>query len=330
MEVTASAPGKAILFGEHAVVYGKPAIAVAVNRRAYVTLKKREDKRIHVKINDLNLSGFIDPENGGVQVEDLDEKAEVKEKGILDYILSAVLKVQNGVDQGMNIEVGLDIPIGAGLGSSAAITVATIAAVSKFSGVKLSEDEIAEHAHNVEIEVQGAASRIDTTLSTYGGVIYLSKDAEGVLPLKIDWNIPLVVGYTEERGNTGELVESVKLKKEAYPEVINPILNAVEAVTDDAVNALVEKDERRIGELMNINQGLLDAMGVNTGDLSRMAYTARKAGALGSKITGAGGGGSIIAYCPGKVDEVIANLNKKDKAFSADISMDGVRVKVKK
>lgn len=330
MEVTASAPGKAILFGEHAVVYGKPAIAVAVNRRAYVTLKKREDKRIHVKINDLNLSGFIDPENGGVQVEDLDEKAEVKEKGILDYILSAVLKVQNGVDQGMNIEVDLDIPIGAGLGSSAAITVATIAAVSKFSGVKLSEDEIAEHAHNVEIEVQGAASRIDTTLSTYGGVIYLSKDAESILPLKIDWNIPLVVGYTEERGNTGELVESVKLKKEAYPEVINPILNAVEAVTDDAVNALVEKDERRIGELMNINHGLLDAMGVNTGDLSRMAYTARKAGALGSKITGAGGGGSIVAYCPGKVDEVIANLNKKDKAFSADISMDGVRVKVKK
>lgn len=330
MEVTASAPGKAILFGEHAVVYGKPAIAVAVNRRAYVTLKKREDKRIHVKINDLNLSGFIDPENGEVQVEDLDEKAEVKEKGILDYILSAVLKVQNGFDQGMNIEVDLDIPIGAGLGSSAAITVATIAAVSKFSGVKLSEDEIVEHAHNVELKVQGAASRIDTTLSTYGGVIYLSKDAEGVLPLKIDWNIPLVVGYTEERGNTGEIVESVKLKKEAYPEVINPILNAVEAVTDDAVNALVEKDERRIGELMNINHGLLDAMGVNTGDLSRMAYTARKAGALGSKITGAGGGGSIIAYCPGKVDEVIANLNKKDKAFSADISMDGVRVKVKK
>ncbi len=81
---------------------------------------------------------------------------------------------------------------------------------------------------------------------------------------------------------------------------------------------------------MNINHGLLDALGVNTGDLSRMAYTARRAGALGSKITGAGGGGSIIAYCPGKVEEVIKSIKKMDKAFNAALSVDGVKVKVKK
>jgi mevalonate kinase len=328
MEITASAPGKAILFGEHAVVYGKPAIAVAVDRKAYVTLKKREDKRVHVKINDLNLSGFLDLEKSEVKVENLNKKPE--KKGILNYILSAVLKVQKGALQGMDIEIDLEIPIGAGLGSSAAITVATIAAVSKFNRMELSKDEIAEHAHNVELEVQGAASHIDTTLSTYGGMIYLSKNAEDIKPIKISGNLPLVVGYTEERGNTGELVESVKLKKETYPEAVNPILNAIESVTDDAVDALLEKDEKRIGELMNINHGLLDALGVNTGDLSRMAYTARRAGALGSKITGAGGGGSIIAYCPGKVEEVIKSIKKMDKAFNAALSVDGVKVKVKK
>lgn len=323
MQVTASAPGKAILFGEHAVVYGKPAIAVAVNKKAYVTVQKREDERIHVDIKDLKLSGYIDPENNEIEV----ESRENSKKGILNYVISAVKRV-HGSAQGMEVQINLDIPIGAGLGSSAAVTVATIAAVSKFNNMNLSKDEIAEYAHDVELEVQGAASRIDTTLSTYGGVIYLSKNAEDIVPLEINWNIPLVIGCTQDRGNTGELVESVRLKRESYPEVLNPILNAVEALTNDAVIALQKKDEKKIGELMNINQGLLDAMGVNTTELSRMIYLARNSGAKGSKITGAGGGGSIIAYCPGKIEEVTSNLNKIEKAFNVEISQEGVKIEV--
>ena len=85
-------------------------------------------------------------------------------------------------------------------------------------------------------------------------------------------------------------------------------------------------DHRMIGEFMNINQGLLDAMGVNTEELSNMVFAARKSGALGSKLTGAGGGGSIIAYCPGRVEEVVSSICEFENAFKINISKEGVRL----
>lgn len=173
--------------------------------------------------------------------------------------------------------------------------------------------------------MQGAASTLDTTLSTYGGIIYLTKDAEEIIQLDINPEISIIIAYTSKRGNTGELVESVRLKRESHPGVIKPILNSIEAVTNGAMQALLQGDHQMIGEFMNINHGLLDALGVNTEELSKMVYEARKNGALGSKLTGAGGGGSIIAYCPGKIEEVISKINQFENAFKINISPEGVR-----
>jgi mevalonate kinase len=189
--------------------------------------------------------------------------------------------------------------------------------------LNLQSDGIAKLAHQVELMVQGSASPIDTILSTYGGIVYLSRDAE-IVKLDIDPEIPLVIGYTSKRGNTGELVESVRLKMEAAPQVMIPLFNSMEALTNGAREALTTGDHEMIGEFMNINHGLLDAIGVNTDELSRMVYVARKKGALGSKLTGAGGGGSMIAYCPGKVNEVIESINEFENAFKVRISADGV------
>jgi len=238
MQVTASAPGKIILFGEHAVVYGKPAIAVAVDRRAYVTVQNREDEQIYVEVPDLEVSGYLNLEENEVKLETGDKT----KKGILIYMLKSIEKVPAG--SGMNIHVDLNVPIGAGLGSSAAITVATIAAVSKFNGKNLSLEETARKAHEVELEVQGAASPIDTTLSTYGGIIYLSKNADTLVPLEVDMELPLVVGYTSKRGNTGELVESVRKRRENYPDALNLILDSVEALTNNAKEALLQNNEK--------------------------------------------------------------------------------------
>ncbi len=311
--VTASAPGKTILFGEHAVVYGKPAIAAAVDKRAYVTIKKREDKKTHVKINKLGISGFLNIQEGTIELDNGKNR-----EGILKYVLIALMKT--GSEDGLEITINLDIPVGAGLGSSAAVTVATVQAASSFKDIKLTQDEIAKLAHQVELMVQGSASPIDTILSTYGGIVYLSRDAEKIIKLDIDSEIPLVIGYTSTRGNTGELVESVRLKMETSPQVMIPLFNSMEALTNGAREALTSGDHRMIGEFMNINHGLLDAIGVNTDELSKMVYIARKTGALGSKLTGAGGGGSMIAYCPGKINEVIKSINEFENAFKAKIS----------
>ncbi len=316
--VTASAPGKTILFGEHAVVYGKPAIAAAVDKRAYVTIKKREDNKTHVKISKLGISGFLNIREGTIELDNGNRE------GILKYVLIALMKT--GSEDGLEITINLDIPVGAGLGSSAAVTVATVKAASSFKDIKLTQDEIAKLAHQVELMVQGSASPIDTILSTYGGIVYLSRDAEKIIKLDIDSEIPLVIGYTSTRGNTGELVESVRLKMETTPQVMIPLFNSMEALTNGAREALTSGDHKMIGEFMNINHGLLDAIGVNTDELSKMVYIARKTGALGSKLTGAGGGGSMIAYCPGKVNEVIKCINEFENAFKVKISSDGVRL----
>jgi mevalonate kinase len=317
--ITASAPGKTILFGEHAVVYGKPAIAAAVDKRAYVSIEKREDNRTHVTIDQLGITGYLNIEKGTIKLDNGQ-----KNEGILKYVLIALMKT--GSKDGLEITINMEIPVGAGLGSSGAVTVATVKAASSFKDIELTRDEIAKLAHQVELLVQGSASSIDTILSTYGGIVYLSRDAEEIIKLDIDPEIPLIIGYTSKRGNTGKLVESVRLKMETSPQVMIPLFNSMEALTNGAREALTSGDHRMIGEFMNINHGLLDAIGVNTDELSKMVYIARKSGALGSKITGAGGGGSMIAYCPGKVDIVIESINEFENAFKVKISADGVRL----
>ncbi|MGB9937881.1 MAG: mevalonate kinase [Methanobacterium sp.] len=319
MQVAASAPGKAILFGEHAVVYGKPAIAMALDKRSSVIISERADNKIHVNIRDLGINGYLNLKNNTII-------SDSSKKGILKYILNSIKKFHSNA--GIEICIDVNIPIGGGLGSSAAVTVATIAAISKFNGIDLQKKEIAKYAHEVELEVQNSASTLDTTISTYGGLIYLEKDAKEIIFLNINHNIPVVVGYTSSRGNTGKLVESVRIKKDKYPEIINPVLDSIETLTIDAEKAILEANKERIGELMNINQGLLDALGVNTKELSDMVFISRRVGALGSKLTGAGGGGSMIAFCPNGSQEVISALNKKENAFEANISKEGVISKI--
>jgi mevalonate kinase len=316
MKAVASAPGKVILFGEHAVVFHKPALAMAVDRRARVEVRKTDQNNIFIEIPDLDVEGTL-PRGGKL------ETSGSGKTGILRYITQA-LKLM-GVEGGVEVKVELEIPIGAGLGSSAAITVATLAALGQLTGRKLDKGELARQAHQVELEVQGAASPMDTAVSTHGGIVYLTRDGEAQ-NLKSKGKMPLVVAYTSYRGNTGELVAGVRKRRDSYPEVVDPILEAMEMVSQRARQALLEGEDQVLGDLLNINHGLLDALGVNTPELSRMVYQARRAGAIGSKITGAGGGGSIIAYAPGKVQKVLSKLQEEEEAFLVELSPQGVQL----
>ncbi|NYB52778.1 MAG: mevalonate kinase [Methanobacteriaceae archaeon] len=325
MTVRASAPGKAILFGEHSVVYGKPAIAVAVDRKAIVTIQEGTGEDIQVKIPELDVYGLIDIPTGKVTPKD-ENFSDVNppyNAGILEYVQNALFSGFFKLDQGLDIDVHLDIPLGAGLGSSAAITVATIAAASSYTQQEVTLKQLARMAHQVELKVQGSASPLDTTISTFGGFSYFTH-RKGAVRLETSMEMPLVVGYTSKPGNTGEMVEKVKKLRSHHPQIINPLLDSMETLTNQARDAIIQKEVDKVGELMNINQGLLDALGVNTKELSSMVYEARKAGALGSKITGAGGGGSIIAYCPGKTQEVLEKLKSVENAFPVTISSEGV------
>ncbi|QUH23946.1 mevalonate kinase [Methanobacterium alkalithermotolerans] len=318
MESKASAPGKAILFGEHAVVFGQPALAFAVDKRAYVSLKKSSGKKSTIKSTDLNFEASFDLSRG------IDILKNQK-KGIVNYILGALSLGHDGSP--LEIELSMEMPVGAGMGSSAAVTVATLAAAYNLHHKNIDISNLAKKAHEVELMVQGAASPLDTAVSTNGGLVYLDENSE-ISSHQAYLDNSLILGYTSYRGNTGEMVDSVRKRRERFPQIMDPVIESVGNITRQALKLLSQDnlDKEYLGELMNINQGLLDSMGVNTPELSRMIFNARKYGALGSKITGAGGGGSIIAFCPGKLEEVLHILQKTDSAINADFSKEGVLI----
>ncbi len=328
MRVLASAPAKIILFGEHSVVYGKPAIAAAIDMRTYVRAEFNKNGRIRIEARDIKTPGLtVSFSEDQIYFEtDYGKAAEV-----LSYVREAINLVMEEADRqkGVTVSITSQIPVGAGLGSSAAVAVATIGAVSKLLGLELSGEEIARLGHRVELLVQGASSGIDPTISAIGGFLHYERGSFEHLPFM---ELPIVVGYTGSSGSTKELVAMVRETYEEMPDIIEPILLSMGKVVDKAREILIsELDEdirfRLLGKLMNINHGLLDALGVSTKKLSELVYAAKTAGALGAKITGAGGGGCMYALAPGKQNEVATAIKIAGGVpMITRISREGLRI----
>ncbi|OYT50899.1 MAG: mevalonate kinase [Desulfurococcales archaeon ex4484_204] len=331
VRVTASAPGKVTLFGEHAIVYGFPAIVTAIDRRVYVTATARSDRAVRIKALDLRVPGVVvtyTPEEVVIET-DYDRTLSA-----IAYLKKAVEVASRyiGVWRGVNIEVRSSMPVGAGLGTSAAVSVATIAAYSAAVEADLSREEIARLGWEVEKAVQGIASPMDTSIATFGGFIKIWAEGGGKFvrrELKVGSEMPFVIGYVEREAGTKDLVRAVRDLKRRYPDLVNAIMEAIGRVTKEAEEALAREDLRRVGELMNLNHGLLEALGVSNKKLSEMVYAARSAGALGAKLTGAGGGGCAIALTPEAQDRVeVAMRLYASITMKAKFGAPGVEVRV--
>lgn len=321
--VSASAPAKVILFGEHFVVYGEPAVVLAIEKRAYASVELRKDRYIYVRSTDLGLSGFF--KEGRFEAECGGLEARIR----LEPIKTAVQKVLEAAERkaGVNVEIHSSIPVAAGLGSSAAAAAATATAVNQLLDVNLSRDEICRISYEVERLVHGTPSGIDPTISTYGGVLLFQK-GKAFKTLNVEREIPLVIGDTGVERSTGNLVAKVLEKKKKYPSLIDSISKAGGKIALRAVKALEDGDQPTLGDLMNINHALLCAVGVSHESLERLIYAARKAGAFGAKLTGAGGGGCMIALSPLNRLELIRKAVEKagGKAFIARKAEGGARV----
>lgn len=329
MRVTVSVPGKVSLFGEHAVVYGEPALVAAIGKRLTVSVEGRSDKLIKIAAMDLQVPGVVLTFNEE-SPELIVETDYGKIVGAVGYVRKAIEMVSGclGKKGGVNVTIRSEMPVGAGLGTSAAVAVGTVAAYSLLMGEELSLSEIARLAHQTEREVQGLASPMDTSVATYGGILYIKPSAEpNMEKLSIARDLPMVIGYSEREFRTSDLVKKVRALREAYPDIISPTLQSIGMISQRAKDALVSGDLESLGRLMNINHGLLDSLGVSSKSLNDMVYSARFAGAIGSKMTGAGGGGCMIALCPGREVEVSTAIRIVGGIpFRAAVSEQGLEV----
>ena len=325
---TSSAPAKVYLFGEHAVVYGEPAVPCAIERRATVTVERRSDSQICVQANDLTLDGFTVTWGGRTDSRpDVDVPTPLIETamGYLDGAIEQALEAAGESGIGFDITVESAIPLGAGLGSSAAVVVAGIDAATRELGVELAPQTIADRAYQVEYEVQdGQASRADTFCSAMGGAVRVEgDDCRQLIDVP---TLPFVIGYDGDAGDTGELVAGVRSLKEEYGFAADTVA-AIGDIVRSGERALREDDVGEIGRLMDFNHGLLSALGVSARSLDSMVWAAREAGADGAKLTGAGGGGCIVALDRSEQTRTALEYTPGcETAFRAELDTDGVRV----
>lgn len=324
---TSSAPGKVYLFGEHAVVFGEPAVPCAVQRRARVSVEERDHNGLRVNARDLTLDGFAVEVSGGMDAEpDVDVPSPLI-RAAMGYVDGAVTQARDAAsapEAGVEVTIESDIPLGAGLGSSAAVVVAAIDAMTRELGIELSRDELADRAFEVEHTVQdGGASRADTFCSAMGGAVRIEGDDCRKLPDVSP--LPFVVGYDGGAGDTGALVSDVRALRERYSFAADTVA-AIGDVVREGETLLADGDLTEVGRLMNFNHGLLSALGVSSRSLDAMVWAARDAGAPGAKLTGAGGGGCVVAL--DETDEAITALEYTpgcEQAFRAELDTEGVR-----
>ena len=222
-----------------------------------------------------------------------------------------------------SVYINSQIPSSSGLGSSAAVTVATLSAINDEFKKNKTREDIANMAFEIEKKVQkGRASPTDTTVSAYGGIVLISGGSRRRLPPQ---NMHLVIGDSLVSHSTARMVEQVAELKKNHPDIVDPVLDAIEGVSLSAIHFL--NNPKELGRYMNMNNALLEVLGVGHPQLSKMVLASRNAGAFGAKITGAGGGGCMVALCPKQLKHRVAGAIEAcdARAIVTGIDTEGAR-----
>ena len=291
--------GKIILLGEHAVVHGTPAIAAGLQRGVVAVARPANEDVLH-----------IEPWNRSVRVQGKpsDPLARAFSEALSSYPSRPSLR----------IEARVDLPPGAGLGCSAALGVAILDAIDKALGIERSREALGKQALRWERFFHGSPSGVDNTAAALGGLIRF-QHGRGVSTMTTSSAFYLVVAHSGERSDTGEMVAKVARQLEAEPSQTRRLFSEVRDLVDTAEAAVVRGDAATLGHCLDRNGETLGALGLTTRRTEHLCRTARSAGALGAKVTGAGGGGCIVALGDGEQrTSAIADALRSD-AFVVEV-----------
>ena len=295
---TATAPGKVILFGEHAVVYGRPALAAPVVQvRARATVEKTGRPDVALIAPDLNRSALL---------------SEVHAHNPLAAVVRVVERYCNcSLSDGYSLIVTSAIPIASGLGSGAAISVAIIRALALYMGKgdTITREEVSRLAYEVERLHHGTPSGVDNTVIAYEQPVYFVRHEPEPLiePFVTARPLRLVIGDTGVRSATKDVVGDVRRRWSADTDRFEAIFDACGRIAVAGREALAAGDLPAVGVLMNENHEWLVRMTVSSDALDHLVVAARRAGALGAKLSGAGRGGNMIALVTPETEAAVVD-----------------------
>jgi len=291
-EPTAQAAGKVILLGEHAAVYGRHALALPIPGAVRASAEA-SDKTTSLAIPSWGVERKIDGSDG------------------IDTAVALILSELGIGSRHFSIRVDTSLPRAMGLGSSAAIAVAITRALGAAAGVELTNARINEIAFACEKLAHGTPSGVDNTISTYAEPVLFRNDGElGIEVIELSAPPPVVIASGQQVGLTSEQVAGVRDRHQEAPARYDALFDEIDQLSLSGASMLRDSDYRGLGMLMNICHGLLNALQVSTPELEHMVTLARQSGAAGAKLTGGGGGGSIVAMCPGCVEDVQQALSQ--------------------
>lgn len=332
---TASAPGKIILFGEHGVNRHQPALATAVGLRVFCQATVRADDNYTFSSGDrqgaenrarlLAFKADIDAVCAAGEYDELSAKTARDFFAPVRYVLAHILERTNG--PGFDITWRSHLPIGSGLGSGAAAAASMVLATATLAGWTPGPAEIARLAwHGDRIAHGGVASGLDSGACSYGGLVrYTLADGPQQLPLRKP--LSLVIGDTRVRAKTSEVNTSVRLWLQEHPARMH-LFAEMGLLVGYALEVLNAGDHIRLGHLMNLNELLLEKLGVSSPELDRLVEAALMNGALGAKLSGSGGGGIMIALTESGQQDAVASAieGAKGRSIITEAGAPGVRL----
>ena len=296
---SATAPGKIILFGEHAVVYGEPALAVPVT-----SIQARA-----------NVSAVIGGRSGEIQIEapDISLSSAFVDLDPDHPLRAAVGSVLSDLDStsvpACKIQITSSIPTASGLGSGAAVSAAVVRALSAFLGKRLTDEQVSQLTFEVEKIHHGTPSGIDNTVIAHQKPVYYRR-GEPFRFLSIPAPFSILIADSGIPGHTGNAVQLVRQNWINDPEHYDRIFKSIGEISNKAYDLIQSGSPEDLGPLMDQNHGLLQDLGVSSPELDQLVNAARKAGALGAKLSGGGLGGNIIALVEKGDDQIAKELVK--------------------